>query len=108
MTDTMKITIGAGDERFTVELPDGWTVVRKEQLYRLQAAATLLSDLDRSMSGRHRGDGEGQDPTGVSQGNPFLHPGDRIGTTMSGRPIVVPEQTGFTDLGNPSLWTAES
>jgi hypothetical protein len=63
----------------------------REEKYRLQAAARLLSDLDRSPHGRHEGDAEGQDPTGESQGNPCLTTGQIIGYDIGGRPYVVPE-----------------
>jgi hypothetical protein len=78
-------------------LPDGYVPVPQEQLWRLQRAASLLSDLDRSPSGRHRGDAEYQNPSGFSQGNPLLPPGTHIGHTIGGLRIVVPDRPSDPD-----------
>lgn len=56
--------------------------------------ASLVSDLDRCPHGRHTRDDctycqrEGHDR---NQGNPWLEPGQRIGTDLGGRAIVVPD-----------------
>jgi hypothetical protein len=50
----------------------------------------LIQNLDRNENGRHAGEEDFGDPTGYSQGNPHLTPGQRIGTTYDGQPIVVP------------------
>lgn len=63
----------------------------QKQKFLLQEAARFMSDLDRSPSGRHQGDGEYQDPTGISQGNPHLKVGQIIGYSMRGKPYIVPE-----------------
>jgi hypothetical protein len=65
----------------------------------------LLGELDRSPNGRHEGDAESQDPTGISQGNPYLRPGTRIGTHISGKAIVVP---GWRDLTNADAWIQDA
>lgn len=84
-------------------VPQGYKVVLEESLQRSQLALQLLSDLDRSAAGRHRGDVEAEDPTGVSQGNPLLPPGTHIGYSLYGnRRIVVPEKTF-----DPAAWYQE-
>jgi hypothetical protein len=52
----------------------------------------MVSDLDRNEHGRHEGDADVGDPTGVSQGNPRLHTGDVLGYDIGGRPYVMPER----------------
>lgn len=76
-------------EEFTVEVPDGYRLVSEPELLRLQKAHTILSDLDRCEHGRHRNDVCGQ-CNGPSVGNGFIGTGRRLGTTMSGKRIVVP------------------
>jgi hypothetical protein len=98
-------TVYADGEKREVLVPADWELIRSEEYRSLQAAATLLSDLDRSKAGRHKGDAEGQDPSGVSQGNPYLKEGQRIGTTISGSPIVYPSMLQRADLSDASLWT---
>lgn len=79
-------------------VPEGYEVVSRAEWDRGRKALQLLSDLDRSQVGRHRGDVESQAPTGVSQGNPLLPPGTHIGYTIDGwRRIVVPENTADVD-----------
>lgn len=56
----------------------------------LNAWAGIVHDLDRSPNGRHEGDVESQDPTGVSQGNPFIREGDVFGFDIAGRPYRMP------------------
>jgi hypothetical protein len=58
--------------------------------------ANILIDLDRCPHGRHIKDPCitcQKDTHGMThnQGNPYLTPGQRIGTTLYGQPIVVPE-----------------
>lgn len=93
-------------ERLPYLCPVGYAVTYDTHRERAQAAQTLLSDLDRSPSGRHRGDSEYQDPSGVSQGNPLLAPGTHIGYTMDGAHIVVPDriEPRGPDLGDAKLW----
>ena len=81
------------------EVPDGWEAVQQDELRRLRAAANLLSDLDRSPAGRHKGDRESQDPSGVSQGNPLLPPGTHVGYDLGGRRLIVPENPA-----DPKAW----
>lgn len=62
---------------------------REERLRKLEAAATMLSDLDRNRNGRHEGD---VDSGAVSLGNPHLATGQTIGYSLHGRfAYVVPE-----------------
>jgi len=82
-------------------VPDGYEII-SDTTYRWgNAARRLLSDLTRSPHGRHGGDAEFQTPGGVSQGNPFLKTGQRIGTSISGKPITVPEPARRAD---PDAW----
>ena len=84
------------------ECPEGYEVVSEKAKRRGQLALQLLSDLDRSAAGRHRGDAESEDPTGTSQGNPLLPPGTHIGYSLYGnRRIVVPD---ICDLADPEAW----
>ena len=71
-----------------------------QEVVRLQGFARMLNDLDRNTSGRHEGDVDGYDPTGVSQGNPHLSTGMVIGYSIAGwrRPYVVPEARLRGDL----------
>lgn len=65
----------------------------------------LLMDLDRNEHGRHEGDADVGDPSGVSQGNPHLRPGEVIGYTIGGdrAPIVMPARA---DRHRPEAWLA--
>lgn len=91
-----------------VPVPRGYTLLRDVQKSALNAAATLLSDLDRCRHGRHRGDvcGGSHGCNGPSQGNTFLRPGDRIGTRIGGEPIIVPiiPPGERKDLCDAMLW----
>jgi len=61
-----------------------------EQHWTLTALAQLLRDLDRCDHGRHEGDSCFDCPQGTSTGNPRMPVGQRIGTTVHGRAIVMP------------------
>jgi hypothetical protein len=72
-----------------------WQEAYEHILARAQRAeefAAVLADLDRCQHGRHEGDactlrgGCG----GPSLGNPYAHPGQVIGFSLSGQPIVMP------------------
>lgn len=94
---------------FELDIPDGWMLTQSEYQIRLQQAQNVLSDLDRCEHGRHVGDVCGGTPPGgcdgPSHGNIFISPGKRIGTTLGGYPIVVPDwTTKRVDLGDASLW----
>lgn len=96
--------------------PDGtvqqltWRQLAEEQqeqeLARLRRFRSLLLDLDRNEHGRHEGDADVGDPSGVSQGNPHLRPGQVIGYTIGGdqRPIVMPDREHRHD---PAAWTPQ-
>lgn len=65
----------------------------------LQGYRTMLADLARNEQGRHQGDSDCFDPTGVSQGNPHLKTGDVIGYSIHGTwKYVVPEPHLRRDL----------
>lgn len=80
-------------EQVEIEVPDGWHLVMSDEIANARAAVTLLSDLDRCEHGRHVGDvcGGSSGCNGPSHGNPFLEPGQRIGTTLSAQPIIIPD-----------------
>ena len=86
-------------------LPAGFVPARKGEIAQGKAALALLGELDRSAHGRHEGDAESQDPTGISQGNQLLPAGTHIGHHISGRRIVVPPWRQLTD---PDAWIEEA
>lgn len=88
--------------RSWMEAVDVPVLVGQSELQRLRAFAVLVSDLDRNAHGRHEGDVDSGDPTGVSQGNPSLPTGALIGHTLDGRAIVVPPRSRRSD---PAAWT---
>lgn len=61
----------------------------------------VLADLDRCLHGRHEGDSCFDCPGGRSAGNPLMPAGERIGTTYTGRPIVMPTRERRRD---PDAW----
>lgn len=74
---------------------------------RLSALAEVLMDLDRCEHGRHEGDdcfGCAEKIAGAaSMGNPWAEAGTRrIGTLMSGKPIVIP--AAHSDSRDPAAW----
>lgn len=77
----------------------------RDEASRMGQWRTLLLDLVRSPHGRHHGDAEYQDPSGASQGNPYLMVGQRIGTTMDGRPIIVPPGES---MHLPNAWLGDN
>lgn len=80
------------------EVPEGYDIISNQAKRKGQLAVQLLSDLDRSPVGRHKGDAESQDPTGISQGNLLLPPGTHIGHGLSGaHRIVVPDDPNLSD-----------
>jgi hypothetical protein len=86
------------------EIPDGWRLVREQELHRGHAALALLSDLSRSEHGRHEGDAEFQTEGGRSLGNKLLTTGQHVGHDIAGRRIVVPEPRRRSD---PEAWYEE-
>jgi hypothetical protein len=79
-------------------VPDGCMIVSNVEWERVTGMAMLVSDLDRCVHGRHATDGCSycaQDTGGMSTGNLLLPPGTRIGTTMTGLPIVVPHSARY-------------
>jgi hypothetical protein len=53
----------------------------------------IIHALDRCEHGRHHADNCFSCPGGQSTGNLFLQPGQRIGTTLYGEAIIVPEDS---------------
>jgi hypothetical protein len=64
----------------------------------------MIIDLDRNENGRHEGDADVGDPTGVSQGNPRLRTGDVLGYDLGGRPYVMPARGRRHD---PTAWVPD-
>lgn len=56
--------------------------VREAEIRRLSVFATMVADLDRNANGRHEGDYDSGDPTGISQGNPHIREGQTIGYSL--------------------------
>lgn len=54
------------------------------QIVEQQRWVILVADLDRNVNGRHEGDADVGDPTGVSQGNPLLPTGTVLGYSLGG------------------------
>ena len=95
----------------TAVAPDGeyrrltWREMVRMTRDRLDGAeriVSVVSDLDRCPHGRHEQDdcsmcqAEGHDR---NQGNPYLTPGTRVGTDLSGDPIVYPGPNADRDPG---------
>jgi hypothetical protein len=86
--------------------PLTWQQVAEQQageLAHLRRFVTLINDLDRNENGRHEGDTDVGDPTGISHGNPHLHTGDVLGWNISGQPYVMPPRGRRHD---PTAWGA--
>jgi hypothetical protein len=84
--------------------PVAWKEIALEQeetIRRLRGFQKIISDLDRNENGRHEGDSDVGDRTGVSQGNPRLWSDRVIGFDMSGRPYVMPDREHRHD---PDAW----
>lgn len=75
----------------------------REKLGELELFRQMVIDLDRNEHGRHEGDADVGDPSGVSQGNPRLHTGDVLGYGLGGAPYVMPERGKRHD---PRAWGA--
>jgi len=63
-----------------------------KEIHKLSHFKRMVTDLDRNENGRHEGDADVGDPTGVSQGNPKLKTGDILGYSISGEPYIMPER----------------
>ncbi len=97
-------TVPVDGEQVTVEVPDGYLLITRERSQKETRALVLLSDMDRCEHGRHEGD-DCFGCTGPSVGNKFVDKGTRIGTTLSGSPIMIPnpEETRV-DRSDAFLW----
>jgi len=82
-------------------LPDGYQPISIEEYTRLITFYNIIMDLDRNANGRHKGDADSGDPTGVSQGNLILPVGMQIGWTLGGYSIIVPPRG---DRHKPEAW----
>lgn len=76
---------------------------RETEIGRLRWWQQMVADLDRNENGRHEGDADYGDPTGISQGNPQLRTGDILGYDIGGHPYVMPERG---KRHNPDAWGA--
>lgn len=76
--------------------PQTWQQIAAERAGRiaeLERWRTMVADLDRNEHGRHEGDADVGDPTGVSQGNPLLPAGTVLGYSLGGSwQYVMPER----------------
>lgn len=69
---------------------------------RLQGFATIVADLSRNRSGRHEGDSDFNDPTGISQGNPHLAVGQVFGYGIHGYTAYA--RPARHEEGDPGAW----
>lgn len=69
----------------------------------MESYSPILSTLDRCEHGRHAKDNCFSCPGGQSTGNLLLQPGQRIGTTLYGEPLVVPAD--MNDRSDPTRWS---
>lgn len=67
--------------------------------------ARILTDLDRCVHGRHRGDVCTACGDGISDGNPHLQPGQIIGYNTMGDPYTAPSMPFTTS--DPEAWKAD-
>ncbi|MDG5773930.1 hypothetical protein [Mycolicibacterium fortuitum] len=94
MTDLSNVTID-GERQTWQQLYERERV----KVLDLEGYRIMLADLDRNEHGRHEGDGDGYDPSGMSQGNPHLATGQVIGYSLHGSwKYVVPEPRLRGDL----------
>lgn len=80
-------------------------LMKSEENTVLQAFQRIVVDLDRNENGRHEGDVDVGDPSGVSQGNPNIQTGQTFAYDISGRPYVMPERKL---RHNPAAWIESS
>lgn len=73
----------------------------KERRIRAEQFQKILMDLDRNEHGRHEGDADVGDPTGVSQGNPWIRTYEAIGYDIGGRVYRMPDRA---NRHNPAAW----
>lgn len=74
---------------------------REKEIRELRKFRQILFDLDRNENGRHEGDGDVGDLSGISMGNPRLSVGDVLGYDISGRRYIIP---GRADRHDPDAW----
>jgi hypothetical protein len=101
-SDQYRYETGPDGESHLVPLT--WRQVAEDRaadLSRLQPFVTLINDLDRNPNGRHEGDADVGDPTGVSHGNPRLRTGDVLGWDIGGTAYVMPPRGLRHD---PTAW----
>lgn len=90
-------------------VPQTWRQLAEEraaELSRLRDFQTMVLDLDRNEHGRHEGDADVGDPSGVSIGNPHIRPGQVFAYSIAGdrRPYVMPERGRRHD---PAAWVQD-
>jgi hypothetical protein len=73
----------------------------RKEISRLRKFQIMVMDLDRNEHGRHQGDIDTGDHTGVSRGNPNLMAGQVLGYSLGGGVYVVPERDKRHD---PDAW----
>lgn len=75
------------------------------EIAKLQAFRTIVTDLDRNKNGRHEGDVDVGEPSGISEGNPIIQTGEILGYDIGGFPYVMPARK---DRHDPSAWIKRS
>lgn len=96
---TWRLVDEAGRTVMTATSPGNVTLISVDEAESSATAKRVLADLDRCVHGRHYSDACNGCDGGRSAGNPFLHPNKRIGTTMGGKPIILPKE-GLWDPAN--------
>jgi hypothetical protein len=98
------LTLAEREEHFTtVRVEAARPIIEAEVRAPLDPFRRMVSDLDRNENGRHEGDADVGDPSGVSQGNPRMKTGDVIGYMLGGHPYVMPPRGKRHD---PAAWIA--
>lgn len=75
----------------------------RREVSELRRFQQMVLDLDRNANGRHEGDPDVYDPTGISQGNPLVRTGEVLGYGLRGDKYVMPERGRRHD---PRAWGA--
>jgi hypothetical protein len=74
---------------------------QETELIKLRKFQQIVSDLDRNEHGRHEGDIDTFDPTGISNGNPKFCTGEVIAYSLGGKPYIMPARGNRHD---PDSW----
>lgn len=79
---------------------------QRAEIGRLNGFARIVGDLDRNEHGRHEDDIDASDPSGISQGNPHIRPGEIFGYGIGGSRVYRMPPRG--QRHEPTAWEARS